>query len=110
MALGNEISMAHGTLKFDAALYDGAYLFIPFRYAFHEDAEDFAELKAGTDIRKTSLWNDGTVAGFHERPCVHGQRADGVSHPAGCQGSDWLPSQSFGMKLRRTAYCQGACC
>lgn len=66
MALGNEISMAHGTLKFDAALYDGAYLFIPFRYAFHEDAEGFAELKAGTDIRKTSLWNDGTVAGFHE--------------------------------------------
>lgn len=66
MALGNEIAMAHGTLKLDAALYDGTYLFIPFRYVFHEDAEGYAELKAGTDIRKTSLWHDGTVAGFHE--------------------------------------------
>ncbi|MCI8975248.1 MAG: hypothetical protein HFH79_16950 [Lachnospiraceae bacterium] len=66
IALGNEISMTHGTLKLDAALYDGAYLFIPFRYAFHEDTAGFAELKEGTDIRNTSLWNAGKVAGYHE--------------------------------------------
>lgn len=65
-ALGNEIAMTHGTLKLDAALYDGAYLLIPFRYAFHEDVEGFAELKTGTDIRDTRLWRGGAVAGYHE--------------------------------------------
>lgn len=65
-ALGNEIAMTHGTLKLDAALYDGAYLLIPFRYAFHEDVEGFAELKTGTDIRDTRLWRGGTVTGYHE--------------------------------------------
>ena len=65
-ALGNEIEMTHGTLKLDAALYDGTYLFVPFRYAFHEDTDGFSELKAGTDIRGTSLWKAGTVAGYHE--------------------------------------------
>lgn len=70
MALGNEIALTHGTLKLDAALYDGDYLFLPFRYAFHQDMDGYAELKAGTDIRETSLWKGGTVVGY-EQDIVH---------------------------------------
>lgn len=69
-ALGNEIALTHGTLKLDAALYDGDYLFLPFRYAFHQDEAGYAELKAGTDIRETSLWKGGTIAGY-EQDVVH---------------------------------------
>ncbi|MDE7324353.1 MAG: hypothetical protein K2N73_16900 [Lachnospiraceae bacterium] len=65
-ALGNEIAMSHGTLKLDAALYDGGHLFIPFRYAFQPDTDGYAELKAGTDIRKTSIWKSGTVTGYDQ--------------------------------------------
>lgn len=53
--LDNEIELDNGTLRLDAALYDGNNLIIPFRYFFHSDIEGYDTLTAGTDFDQAGL-------------------------------------------------------
>ncbi len=55
-ALNQEITLEHGTLKLDAALYDNNFLLIPFRYFFQSNIEESENTTSDADFSDTNTY------------------------------------------------------
>lgn len=63
-ALDNEIARENGTFRLEAALYDGNYLFVPFRYIMNPDTAGYENITAGFTFDETSMWHSELLAGY----------------------------------------------
>ena len=65
-ALDNEVVRANGTFRLEAALYDGNYLFIPFRYIMNPDTAGYENITAGFTFDEATMWNSKLLAGYRQ--------------------------------------------
>ena len=93
-ALDIEFELDNGTLRLDAALYDGNHLLIPFRYIYHSNIDGYEELTAGTDIQQTSLWKpSGKITGYDEDIHTFMEQSFPIVHNANQMNE--IPSRYF---------------
>ena len=65
-ALDNEVVRANGAFRLEAALYDGNYLFIPFRYIMNPDTAGYENITAGYTFDEATMWNSKLLAGYRQ--------------------------------------------
>ena len=65
-ALDNEVVRAKGTFRLEATLYDGNYLFIPFRYIMNPDTAGYENITAGYTFDEATMWNSKLLAGYRQ--------------------------------------------
>ncbi|MBD5488597.1 MAG: DUF4179 domain-containing protein [Lachnospiraceae bacterium] len=65
-ALDNEVVRTNGTFRLEAALYDGNYLFIPFRYIMNPDTAGYENITAGFTFDEATMWNSKLLAGYRQ--------------------------------------------
>lgn len=65
-ALDNEVVRTNGTFRLEAALYDGNYLFIPFRYIMNPDTAGYENITAGFTFDEATMWNSKFLAGYRQ--------------------------------------------
>ncbi|MBD5524927.1 MAG: DUF4179 domain-containing protein [Lachnospiraceae bacterium] len=65
-ALDNEVIRANGTFRLEAALYDGNYLFIPFRYIMNPDTAGYENITTGFIFDEATMWNSKLLAGYRQ--------------------------------------------
>ena len=65
-SLDNEVVRTNGTFRLEAALYDGNYLFIPFRYIMNPDTAGYENITAGFTFDEATMWNSKLLAGYRQ--------------------------------------------
>ena len=65
-ALDNEFVRANGTFRLEAALYDGNFLFITFRYIMNPNTAGYENITEGFTFDEATMWNSELLAGFRK--------------------------------------------